>query len=577
MFGVKRYVGAPVLFALVSFSMGCAEGGGAPDGASDEVDAGAGIDASATPLPDPMAELPPSQSAQTETFRTADNCAICHLAATSDAMRDAAGRDVSQARLWRSSMMRFSARDPIYLAAFAHEIESIPAAQASLEAICTRCHAPAASHELSRTGEHLTFEALTSGTRPVDVLGREGVTCTMCHQIGPEGLGTEASFTGGFVIGEERLIFGPHADPDGSPMVTQSGFTPVEADHLGDSGACASCHTVITRAFDDAGEVVGPPFPEQVPYLEWRNSEYAIGGPREASCQDCHTPPTDLDGAPIETVIANRPATLEARSPYARHTFRGANSYGLGLIAANQAWVGTDVTNEEIIEAAQRSDELLRTSATVTIESAVVEGGRLHLTVQVENHCGHKFPTSYPTRRAWLRVTARDAESRELWVSGAVNDQGALIDGEGRVIEGPYAPLRHRSRIDREDQVQVWHTEMADLEGRRTHVLLRAAGYLLDNRILPHGFSDEHPDAALSAPVGTEGDEDFIAGFDTVDYYIPAEGVASVRVELLYQPVTPTSLDALVDHPTEAYARLHQMVQERPPMPSTVDTAMVVR
>ena len=45
---------------------------------------------------------------------------------------------------------------------------------------------------------------------------------------------------------------------------------------------------------------------------------------------------------------------------------------------------------------------------------------------------------------------------------------------------------------------------MADLEGQRTHVLLRAASYLIDNRILPHGYSPTHPDAALASPVQGE-------------------------------------------------------------------------
>lgn len=556
-------------------ALGCAEGSSA--GSDAGVDAGPGIDAGEVMLPPPLEPLPGPREAQTDYFRSASNCSICHLAATSEALRDGAGRDVSQSTLWQTSMMSFSARDPIYLATFAHELEELPAGRAIIEATCTRCHAPAASHERTLAGGHESFEALTTGTDAIDAMGREGVTCTMCHQITDEGLGTEASFTGGWVIGEGRELFGPHADPDVDTMMQQSGFTPALATHLGDSAACATCHTVITRALDDAGEVVGPPFPEQVPYLEWRNSEYVDGGPRDASCQDCHTPRRDADGQPITAIIANRPAGLAARSPFSQHTFVGANAYGLELIRDNQDFVGTQLPRDAITESVVRTDALLATSATVSIESATVEEGTLRLQIRVENQCGHKFPTSYPTRRAWLRVTATDEAGDTIWMSGGVNDQGALVDRQGRVLEGPMAPLGHRDVVERQDQVQVWHTEMADLEGQRTHVLLRAGSYLVDNRILPHGWSPDHPDAALTMPVGTEDDDDFVAGSDTVEYRIPEAGVVTVRAELLYQPITPTSLDALVDHPTPAYARLRAMTDASPPRPRLVHSATVRR
>lgn len=560
---------------LVVLALGCAEGSSSGDDAG--VDSGPGVDAGDVMLPEPLAPLPGPRDAQTEYFRNASNCSICHLAGTSEALRDASGRDVSQSALWQTSMMAFAGRDPIYLATFAHELEEFPAARPLIEATCTRCHAPAASHERTVAGGHESFEALTSGTDNIDALGREGVTCTMCHQITDEGLGTEASFTGGWVIGETRELFGPHADPDVDTMMQQSGFTPALATHLGDSASCATCHTVITRALDDAGEVVGPPFPEQVPYLEWLNSEYVDGGPRDASCQDCHTPTRDDFDQPIMTAIANRPAGLLERSPYSLHTFRGANAYALELIRDNQDFVGTQLPRDVLTQSAIATEAFLATSATVTIESAVVEGTTLNLRIRVENECGHKFPTSYPTRRAWLRVTATGASGQTLWVSGAVNAQGALIDDRGRILEGPLAPMPHRDMIDRQDQVQVWHTEMADLEGERTHVLLRAGSYLLDNRILPHGWSPDGPNAALSAPVGTEDDDDFVPGSDTVDYRIPEAGVMTVRAELLYQPITPTSLDALVDHPTPAYTRLRMMTDESPPAPRLVDSATIRR
>ncbi|MCA9609968.1 MAG: hypothetical protein KC619_30435 [Myxococcales bacterium] len=353
-----------------------------------------------------------------------------------------------------------------------------------------------------------------------------------------------------------------------------TGFTPTASDHVRESELCATCHTVITRALDDAGGPVGPEFPEQVPYLEWRNSDYALGGAREASCQDCHVPTTDADGAPIATQLSTRPRSLGTRSPVGRHVFRGANAYVLSLLARDTAWAGTDVPAATLDAASAESAANLRTAASVTLARVEEDGDSLVVEVRVDNHTGHRFPTGYPTRRAWLRVAALDAAGAEVWVSGRYDDRGAIVDASGARLDGPAQTLPHRDVVTSEDEVQVWHAEMVDLAGARTHVLLRAARYSVDDRILPSGWSASHADAARTSPVGTDGDEDFVAGSDTVTYRIPlASGATRARVELLFQTVPPGNVEGLADHPTAAFARLVQMMAATPPMPLVVATA----
>src|SRR5690606_6779835 len=160
-------------------------------------------------LPPPLAALPPPSHAESERFATSSACAQCHLAKEGDdAMRDASGRDVSPVRLWRASMMGLAARDPYYLAVFSHELSEHAVSASLVERTCVRCHAPAG--HLDGKNE-LDFAALTAGDSSVADLGRDGVTCSMCHQIADRDLGKAVSFSGGFEVGYDREIFGPHA------------------------------------------------------------------------------------------------------------------------------------------------------------------------------------------------------------------------------------------------------------------------------------------------------------------------------------------------------------------------------
>ena len=55
--------------------------------------------------------------------------------------------------------------------------------------------------------------------------------------------------------------------------------------HIRDAELCATCHTLYTKALGPDGKVIGE-LPEQMPYLEWLNSDYRD----KQTCQDCHMP-----------------------------------------------------------------------------------------------------------------------------------------------------------------------------------------------------------------------------------------------------------------------------------------------
>lgn len=477
--------------------------------------------------------------ADTERFADSQRCGQCHTASDA-ALRDRGGHDVSPVLLWRSSMMALAARDPYYLATVAEERARDPGNAAEIDAACTRCHAPAGNEEVDRD---LSFDALVAGTDTAAVLGRDGVTCTLCHQISPDGLGEERSFTGGFSVDFSRAIYGPHGFPTTGPMQMFVDYTPTQGDHVASAALCATCHTVVI------GDVV-----EQATFLEWRSSSLSPGKP----CQTCHVPPEDDLGQAITTAIAKFPAGLVPRMPVGRHLFVGGNAYMLRLFAAAESWANTGLDPAELEAAALAAEAHLATAAKLTT-TASRDGGTAILAVKVENQTGHKLPTGYPSRRMWLHVTVREGDA-VVFESGAPRADGSLA-GDGDAIRP------HLDTIERGADVQVWQAVLVDRAGEPTHRALDAARYGKDDRILPAGFAPTGGDVMRTASVGVAADTSFVPGSDTVTYRIPAAAGATVSIELLYESLTPGNIDALDAGRTPAGTRFVDLARAQPIVP----------
>ena len=536
------------------------------------------------PLPPPLEPLPEMRRIDSRQFTTADICAQCH--ANSDearAMRDADGAPVAPYDLWRSSVMANAARDPIWRAVVSAELLATPSLRPIIEERCLHCHAPMADYELIGEEGEPTLSMLDDGTDR-GLLGLEGVSCTLCHQIEPEGLGEPESWTGNFVVGSSRRIYGPHEDLEAEAMRARTGFGLATGDHLRQSNLCATCHTLFTSAFDAAGNPVGVQFPEQTPYLEWRNSDYYAGSPGAGGtdptgCQGCHMPPIDDQGRPIRTAVARTPPgadydDIQTRTPYARHVFIGGNTLLLSMLR-DQAEHLRPVAPPEAFDhtIALIRDQLRNRTATLEIGEIDREGERLQIPVHVENLSGHKFPTGYPSRRAWLKVTVRNGRWATVFRSGHYDARGRIVGPDRRPLTfesvgGLIAP--HRERIDRPDDVQIYESLMEGTDRRPTITLLRATGYLKDNRLLPRGWRADHADAAATAPVGIDGDSNFVGGGDDIVYVVDApaaEGPYEVRVEMVFQVVSARFANELlaVDTPEiRAFERYYRLADVRP-------------
>jgi len=467
-----------------------------------------------------------------DTFPTSDRCLACHKGVSTSS-----GADVSIGFEWRATMMANSARDPYWQAAVRREITDHPEAAAAIEDKCSRCHMPMAS-VLSRAagGSGEVFANLPAGASaaPTGMLAADGVSCALCHQITPSGLGSEASYTGGFDVAldapaEGRPVYGPF-EPDAGGvgiMHSATGLLPTEGLHVQSSELCASCHTLFTHALRSDGSE-GPEFPEQVPYIEWQASAYAAQG---TSCQDCHMPLVGED-VPVTAVLGRQ------RPDVSRHFFQGGNFFMLRLLNRYRVELGVTALPQELTSAAEQTEAHLRESTATVAVAANVSDGRVVADVDVRNLAGHKFPTAYPSRRAWLHVTVTDAQGRIAFESGAFERDGSIVGNDGDADAGRFEP--HYDEITRPDQVQIYEGVMANGAGRVTTGLMEAEGWLKENRLLPVGF-----DAARGGPrVAVRGaaatDDDFAAGGDRVRYAVPvdaARGPFTVRAALRFQPI----------------------------------------
>ena len=465
-------------------------------------------------------------------FQTAENCVACH-----NGLVTPSGEDVSIGASWRASMMANSARDPYWQAAVRRETIDHPTLQAEIENECSVCHMPMATTNARLSGGHGEVFAhlpIASARTPEAKLAADGVSCTLCHQIGTERLGSPESFTGGFVVNPtpqrgQRPMFGPYAVDEGRTALMRSatGVTPTEASHVRKSELCATCHTLFTQAFDGQGRVVGR-LPEQVPYLEWRHSAFRS----ERSCQSCHMPPVK-EPTRVASVLG------EPREDMGRHTFLGGNFFMLRMLNRFRLDLGVAALPLELDAAANATiRQLQHDTATLAIDGLRVEAGRLRARVRVSNLTGHKLPTGYPARRAWLHLVVRDASGRTVFESGAPQPSGAIAGNDLDADGSRYEP--HYDEIRADDQVQIYESVMTDANGRVTTGLLSGTKYVKDNRLLPRGFDKSSAEADIAVHGDAASDPNFGDLGDQVLYSVDiggADGPLQVDVELRYQPI----------------------------------------
>lgn len=468
-------------------------------------------------------------------FQPSSNCVACH-----QGMKDSLGNDVSIHTEWQSSVMANAARDPYYLASVRMETLESPQFADAIEEKCAICHAPMARFSNDANGES-TFlfgaQAILAKEHPHYDLAVDGVSCAVCHQI-PENPAGDFRHSGDLAINldlsaSERLIYGafPIDEQNVMLMRTSSGFTAVQSEHIRESEVCATCHELYLNYIKEDSTLSSGDelFYEQTPYSEWLASSFV----EKSSCQNCHMP-TAEGAAPISNIT---PQNLY--EPFARHTFTGGNVFMLNLFGEFSDELGFPGSIAALDQNIARTEELLqKETATLAVSAPEHQDDMLTFEVEIEVLTGHKFPTSFPSRRTWLHVTVSDAQGNMIFESGGYDETGEIFGNANDENPESYEP--HYDLISSPDQVQIYEPIMKNESGEVTTYQMLATGYLKDNRLLPDGFDKQNPPPVSSVIGEAMQDPTFTGGSDALRYQVQTNGASgpfTVQVELLYQSV----------------------------------------
>ncbi len=461
-------------------------------------------------------------------FSGSGNCADCHTG-NGDVL-SFNGVDISPTTYWRSTMMANSSKDPLWRAMVSGEVNEFPALQDTIETLCTKCHAPMGYTQAIYDG-HTKY---TMAELRLDPLANDGVSCTVCHQINPSNFGQQSSYSGNYIITDDSLVYGPYEYPDTFFMQQFIGYTPTYEPKSLTSDLCATCHTLFTPTFDEQGNVVGD-FPEQTPYLEWKNSIYPA---QQISCQSCHSPKI-FDPIDIATIPES---DTTRRSPFWKETFVGGNTLILKMLRDYPDTLQVTAESGHFDTTLAFAERNLKDLSLNLYLEAYQEDDSLTVSVKVQNITGHKLPTGIPLRRMWIHLRAADSNNNKIFESGSW-DSGGRIHGMDLPFE------RHYNVINREDEIQIYEAVPVDINGNVTYTLLRASTYIKDNRIPPFGFKSSHISYDTTAVYGDAlNDPDFNrangnegTGTDAVKYRIAVDGLTEMNItaELCYLTLKP--------------------------------------
>lgn len=503
-----------------------------------------------------------------EHFTGSGNCNECHTQ-----LKDADGNDVSMDSDWRSTMMANAARDPLWQAKLASEVQRNPGLKSVIEEKCSHCHTPMAERQSffdtgSIDNTNLLDDGFLDENNSYHSMGIDGVSCSLCHQIEDSNdLGTKESFSGHFTINEttakpNRKIYGPYPNVMTTLMQRNVGFIPTGSAHIESSKVCATCHTLYTPTVDDNGDVVGE-ITEQAAYLEWEHSSFADGaGDDDKSCQQCHMP---LAEGAVQLIKQPRGGQIAKRSPFYKHHFVGGNAYMVNFIKEHAEEIGVTAEDVHFDATISRTIEQLENhTANITIDEITSDGDLFEIPVTVAVLTGHKFPTGIPSRRAWIHLRVAAADGTVLFESGSVDAQGKIngcdADEDLSLVEP------HYDLIDSSEKVQIYESVMADVNDQATYTLLRGAYYIKDNRLLPKGFDKTTAIEDIGVFGAASADDDFTGGSDKVTYKVDTSGYSGeimIEAVLNYQAVSyPFYIDMIKDSEDEPLVKRFQEFYE---------------
>lgn len=489
------------------------------------------------------------------------------------------GVDVNPVDSWRSTMMANSAKDPFWRAKVSHEVAVNPGHQAELEDKCTSCHAPMGRYEKALTvGGHYSIAEMV-----MDPIAMDGVSCVACHMQTPDSLGL--LFSGALKYNTDHIVYGPYDAKNlfGAPMESFVGYAPHYGAHINDAGLCAGCHTLVTETADLNGNATGDHFVEQATYHEWLNSVFNTDVDPEGgvTCQGCHMPriyePMVISG------LYDFLATDEyRRSPYGKHDLVGANTFMLQLLKDNREDLQLSANAIHFDSTIARTNRILQ-NQTLLLQNEVLDrtADTAFIAVELTNLAGHKFPSGYPARRAFVELVVENVNGDTLFRSGGWDETYEVMGHDAE-----WEP--HHDVIRDQGQAQIYEMVMGDVNGDKTTVLERAKTPLKDNRLAPLGFTTTHAsyDTMIVAGVPAS-DTDFNrdangvegSGADRIRYHVPMNGYVgtiTVRSRVWYQSAPPRWMEEMFAYNTPEIDAFRTMYGQADGTPVLVKEAVIL-
>ena len=243
-------------------------------------------------------------------------------------------------------------------------------------------------------------------------------------------------------------------------------------------------------------------------------------------------------------MISSQYLFLKGRSPYALHDLVGANTLMLQLMKDNKEVLGIAAQDSHFDETIARTFQMLQEqSLDLELQFLGSDNDSAFFAFQTTNKTGHKFPSGYPARRAFVEFVVTTEFGDTLFHSGAI-DQDYEIIGQDAEMEP------HHLVIDDPGQVQIYEFVPADVQGNFTTILERAFQTLKDNRLPPIGFTKSHSaydttrihGDALADPDFNMSDSGEGNGSDRLQYHIPLggyEGYLKICAKVHYQSLPP--------------------------------------
>jgi hypothetical protein len=253
---------------------------------------------------------------------------------------------------------------------------------------------------------------------------------------------------------------------------------------------------------------------------------------------------------PDPVVISANYQFLFAKFPFGLHELAGANITMLKLMKENRQALGIDAEAEHFDSTISATLRMLqKQTLNLSLKAEDPTGDSMYFSLKLENKAGHKFPSGYPARRAWVEFEVKTTSGQTVFHSGKMNPD-YTIAGENTNFEP------HHNVISAEDQVQIYEMVPVDIWGDFTNVLERGFMAIKDNRLTPQGFRTDDPVYDTTKIVGLGNDMDFNrfsnqtegSGADILHFKLPNQqltGHLNIRARVWYQSLPPKWMDPI--------------------------------